>query len=444
LTCAIRKDARVAVRDATFIYEVDIRGGQPRKATRAASDGSYQSGERVLASLLGVGAGRFILSPVEGPVRGELSGTLSEQLARPIAAARGALAATTGAGTMNVDLVGLDPAIVEEYLRATPDPARTLIRRLADGASPRQMLLRGEIAPSLLEDVLADLAARGAIYAVTGTDGADLLTSAIEGAMAIARGAPRRESRRPPPDPGGLAHREAARPSPLDNPPPQASAPPSGAYVTLRLSETPPPARVDDEGSAPSSLEDAVIREISDRSPHPGSAHPRELPPIVEPSELRPRSSNPPAEDDGDARSLPSIPPDAIVPEALSADNMAATSVAVSEPTQTPPLPMPIDIVDFIVAREREPAAPAPAASAQTHALLAGGAQPLDTSEPKRTAPAAVSRRGAPPAAGLVTMRSVVSPHPKPQRSGWLGLLLAFALLLVAISYAIHGSPAAP
>ena len=133
LVCAIRKDARVAVRDATFLYEVDIRGGAPRKATRTASDGSFKSGERALAMLLGVGAGRFAVSSSTEPIRGEMTGTLSDLLIRPLAASRGALAATTGARTMEVERIVLDPEVIEEYLRATPDPARsvTVAPRLA-------------------------------------------------------------------------------------------------------------------------------------------------------------------------------------------------------------------------------------------------------------------------------------------------------------------------
>src|ERR1700722_18896209 len=88
LVGTIRKDARVAVRDASFLYEIEIRDRAPRKATRTASDGGYLSGERALASLLGVGSGRFIVSPSHEPVRGELAGTLAEQLAKPLAAAR--------------------------------------------------------------------------------------------------------------------------------------------------------------------------------------------------------------------------------------------------------------------------------------------------------------------------------------------------------------------
>src|SRR5205085_875815 len=82
------------------------------------------------------------------------------------------------------------------------EPAREIIRRIAKGASPRKMLLGGDVAPSLLEDVLADLAARGAITVVRDETGADLLTPAVEAAFAIIQGkvaSERRMSTRPPP-----------------------------------------------------------------------------------------------------------------------------------------------------------------------------------------------------------------------------------------------------
>ena len=292
LVGAARTDARVAVRDASYLYEVEIRGGAPRKATRTASDGGYQRGKRVLASLLGVGAGRFVVSPGAGPIRGELTGTLFEQLAHPVAAARGAVASSTGARTMHVGRIALDDASLEDYLRATPDPARAMIKRLGDGASPRQMLLGGEVAPALLEDVLVDLASRGAILAVEGLDGVDLLTPAVDAALAVLRG---------------------------EETPVQAAS-----HESVAPREYAPPARpaAPSDGTA-SSLEDAVMREISDRSPDPGRAHvpPSDPPPLVEPSALRKRSSNPPADDDGtlDAAEegvhIASLPPDAVVPD---------------------------------------------------------------------------------------------------------------------------------
>ena len=114
----------------------------------------------------------------------------------------------------------------------------------------------------------------------------------------------------------------------------------------------PPILHFAEEDGSPSSLADAVMREISDRSPVPGTVQGAratapgtaqgglrapaqgtvqgglDLPPIIEPSELRPRSSNPPPPDRddpefGDNAFLPSIPPDAIVPGATSNEEFA-------------------------------------------------------------------------------------------------------------------------
>jgi DNA-binding response OmpR family regulator len=363
LVCVIRRDARVAVRDATFLYEIDIRGGAPRKATRTASDGSYRSGERALASLLGVGAGRFVVTPTSEPLRGDLVGSLAEQLARPIAAARGALAATTGAAAMYVERIAVERDTLDDYLTATPEPARTLVGRLAEGDSPRQLLLGGDVAPTLLEDVLADLAARGAICGVEGADGTDLLTPAVESALAVLRGA-RQPSVLPPnarpsaPSPVGTIGpaRPGAHADPFDSGP--SLSPPSpevGAQKDPLRSEASDP-----ELSVASSLEDAVMRELSERSPSPGPTRSQpNPPPIVEPSQLRPRSSNPPAGDEDEAAPLPSIPPDAVVPEAVTVEGHLTPSIPV-EVNVTQPLPMPVDahMAPAPAARARQPSTP--------------------------------------------------------------------------------------
>ena len=117
--------------------------------------------------LLGVSAGRFIVAPpTEGALIGELTGTLAAQLEKHIASARGAMAVTTGAQATRVARVRLDPDVLAHYLSATPEPARSLIVRLSQGASPRSLLLEGQVVPSLLDDVLTDLAARGAVVSV--------------------------------------------------------------------------------------------------------------------------------------------------------------------------------------------------------------------------------------------------------------------------------------
>jgi DNA-binding response OmpR family regulator len=436
LVGAIRKDARVAVRDATFLYEIDIRGGAPRKATRTASDGAYQSGERALAMLLAVGAGRFVVSSSSEPIRGELSGTLFDLLARPIAAARGALAATTGAHTMEVERIVLDATVLEEYLRATPDPARAVLKRVAGGASPREMLLAGEVSPNLLEDVLTDLAARCAIRGVHGTGGVDLLGPAVAQAFTVLTGdAPPHRSAPPPPrsapppranlpappppapppptppprqqhetsfasDPPGANEPSFAAglsfESAFESGPPRAREPsaspdkarastsqlrtsparPSAPRLEVIDSEPPPSLQLihddDDDSDAPSSLEAAVMREISDRSPAPtgvqgGVQGGVDRPPIVEPSALRPRSSNPPAigkepSESLDEPPLPSIPPDAIVPAATSNEEFAVAAAIAGDAEVPAPADALVDgapepaVAETTVAEPPEPA----------------------------------------------------------------------------------------
>jgi len=85
----IRKDARVSVRDASCLYEIEMREGTPRRATRTAGTGDFARGPKVLGEMLGISAGRFVVAPATpGPLQGELTGSLSEQLEQHIAAAR--------------------------------------------------------------------------------------------------------------------------------------------------------------------------------------------------------------------------------------------------------------------------------------------------------------------------------------------------------------------
>ena len=209
---------------------------------------------------------------------------------------------------------------------ARPHPARR------GGESPRQMLLGGEVAPSLLEDVLADLAARGAITAVRDARGKDLLGQPGAGS-------------------DSLTHAQALSP-PTPSPTPASDVVarqlPAIAEASLKSRRPVPRSAVpashgEQEGSAaswpasgdaepPSSLEDAVIRAMSDRSPEAPGLSSSEQPPIVEPSELRPRSSNPPAA--AGAGIVGSLPPDALVPGDPSGDMPAAAVAPQPEPTE--------------------------------------------------------------------------------------------------------------
>jgi CheY-like chemotaxis protein len=207
-TCAHRPFSTLAVRDASFLYEIEIRNGRPARATRTAAGGAFERGPMVLAALLGVGAGRFVVSPLAseapGRVRPELAGSLGEQLLPHVAAARAAQRLLSGSALLAVERVGLSSDRIAAYLGATPEPARGLLRALAEGESPRALLLAGQVSARLLEDVLCDAAAHGVVASIFDTSGVNLLPAALQREEAVLLG--QRISAPPPalPEPEGL------------------------------------------------------------------------------------------------------------------------------------------------------------------------------------------------------------------------------------------------
>ncbi|WP_437926675.1 response regulator [Sorangium sp. So ce291] len=228
LSCAHRPDALVSVRDAAFLYEVLIKDGRPAGATRTAQDGTFHRGPSVLAALLGVGSGRFAVAPapeseLEAPPRPGFEGTLAEQLVPAIAAARAAQRLLHGPPLMQVERVILDLEGMGATADATPEPARSLLRALARGVSPRSVITTGEFASSLVEDVLNDVAARGGVRRVIGRDGDDLLAPAVSYEEETLRGLRRAPERAAPaavllPELGGDAAVASSRaPGELDD-----------------------------------------------------------------------------------------------------------------------------------------------------------------------------------------------------------------------------------
>ncbi|MBS2013255.1 MAG: response regulator [Deltaproteobacteria bacterium] len=173
--CAMRPEARVSVRDATFNYEIEIRDGAPHRAIRTAGDGTFQDGSRVLAAMLGVGAGRFTVSTSTASKPGNLDGNLPAQLAKPIARARASMALLLGKSGANVARVVLDEEGLDDYLRATPTMAQDIARRIQKGTPPRALVVEGVCEPSLVEDLVGDLAARGIVTGIEDAAGNDLL-----------------------------------------------------------------------------------------------------------------------------------------------------------------------------------------------------------------------------------------------------------------------------
>jgi DNA-binding response OmpR family regulator/HPt (histidine-containing phosphotransfer) domain-containing protein len=163
LACRDRRDVRISLRDAAFLFEAQIRRGQLVALTRSSADGKFVRGPAVLGSLLGAGAGRFVVEPDSSQVPSELRGTLREILTDPIARARASLGAVSAASLVRLRRLEVDRALVEPYLACTPEPAAGVARRVLAGESPAELVLSGSVPPQLLEVVLSDMARRDAV-----------------------------------------------------------------------------------------------------------------------------------------------------------------------------------------------------------------------------------------------------------------------------------------
>ncbi len=271
IVCATRPEAKVSVRDASFNYEIEIRDGAPMRATRTSGDGVVLQGTKVIAAMLGIGAGRFTVVTSSSAIEAQLDGNLASQLAKPIARARATTSLLIGTGTAKASRVVLDEHGLADYLRAMPGTVKDLALRLQAGTSPRGLLLEGACDAALVDDLICDLAARGVVASVED----DLETDLLE--PEIARLAEHADSR------AKLAPRSAT-------PPPAPQAANACATDGETLCESPEPS----DASA-GSLEDAVMREIAHRSPEPASAGaPSSRPSLIDPAVLRPRISPPP------------------------------------------------------------------------------------------------------------------------------------------------------
>ncbi len=340
LVISARPAARVSVRDASFLYEVELRGGGIQRASRTAGDGTFLRGDRVIPAMLGVGAGRFVVSSTKVAAGDEAVAPLAEQFAKPIAQARSALHATTGARMMTVAKVVLDEEDVSGYVLATPEPARDIVRRLGRGTSPREILLHGDVSPALVEDVLADLATRGAIIAVHRTDGSDALRGEAFDTSSIL------------PDPEGgknsvvPPHRSSFRPPPPPPPPPAEPVGfvtdpdadhPLGASLASAVmnavgSETreqpsaPPPEVAISGGGGSEGMPTDVAKDAAGVDASPTNLKDASIPMTVDPTaDLRPPRVNP------DGASLPGRPraPKPVVEEAAGFPRPLAAGLVV-------------------------------------------------------------------------------------------------------------------
>jgi CheY-like chemotaxis protein len=171
-------DARVVVRDAFHLFEVDLRGGELADATRTAVDGNFARGARVLPQLLGSTAGRFTATKGRGSHRPTVAGSLDGTLRRAMTQLTSVVDAVSGTALPQAAQVRFDEDVVAALLQASPERTRQLVEWLEGDKGPRDLLMEGLVAPQVLESDLVDLARRGAIAEVQGPLGEDRIEAA--------------------------------------------------------------------------------------------------------------------------------------------------------------------------------------------------------------------------------------------------------------------------
>lgn len=263
LVCSQRPNCVLSLRDATHLYEVEIREGKPVRATRTTMDGSFERGPRVFSAMLGVGAGRFSVGPLlnaemsaQAPVRADLSGSLDEQMLVATASFRAAMKLLSGEALFTAERVVFDEDAEKQLRQVMPESARSVLGRLKSGASPKMLLQSGHVDGRFLEDVLCDAACHGAVLSVIDAEGNDLLAPAVAHEIDVKKGVtPKAQESLPIPILGLEAltgmpgTTEAAVAAAKEDPPPAQTA-----DLGVLGSLSPPPARPHD-GESSVSLE---------------------------------------------------------------------------------------------------------------------------------------------------------------------------------------------
>jgi DNA-binding response OmpR family regulator len=294
-------DARVTVRDAWNLFEIDLRGGELVHLTRTATDGSFARGEGALRQLLGASAGRFVVAPGEPSGRITFHEPLDVLLERGTQQLGALVDAVSGPGLPLADRVDLDEDVLAPLLRTSPAPSRALIERLRAGESPRALVVSGEHAPQDVEGVLVDLARRGALRGVRGHQGEDRVAEALAARTAELR---------------------AARPvRALSASPTRALPPPPAEAATLVTAVTEPAAEVTLPGTLPS----------PDASPGAGEEPPGD-PALLEATSGSGASEYPPASEED-------VTSGSLYPEALRDDVSAHVSPEAHDTLRMEPKP---------------------------------------------------------------------------------------------------------
>ncbi len=174
-----RPDARIVLRDARNLFEIDIRQGNLVELTQTASDGSFLRGEEALQRLLEVVSGRYTVTHSTSPVRNRFQEPLHQLLHQTANRLGALLDCVSNANLMQVKEIAFDRDLLKSILEVSPKSAHEIVACLEKGQSPQETIVAGRFAPQQLESLFEDLARRGAITGVFAADGSDMIAKAL-------------------------------------------------------------------------------------------------------------------------------------------------------------------------------------------------------------------------------------------------------------------------
>lgn len=425
LACREERDARVSVRDAAFLFEAMVRRGQLVSVTRSSQDGSFARGAEVLPSLLGVTAGRFVVTPDSSPCRADLGGSIAELLETPVKGARKALKAVAASSLVRLARLELDRPLVEAYLASTPEPAAALTRRLLAGKKPKDLVLEGT-ASWMLEAVLSDIARRGGVLvaehdpaSIPVAEPSDPPPPRWEPPVAASPAAPPVSSPEPNRAPADAPNEVAAFSKTIEDPPLRVSGP--GATLPLSQSVTP-------------ALDTVALGVTSATLPETGTLEGMGGIARVTARDPRPPESSSPeliAEDAGE---------DVLGLFAEAEAKSAPSLMSHVAPTVRADPPRPGDTLQMTPAPTPEPAAtPAdsPAAKSSEPPFAAVAAKTLMSNSPERPPKSTRDQPTQPPSSRIGKKPGPRAPAPKPQEpavSSW-GMVFLKGLVAFAVAF---------
>ncbi len=166
----LRPDAKVVLRAAHSMFELDLRQGMLMSASRTAIDGHYASGMGSLVAFLASRTGVFQVTEITAPVKAKFAGGTVSTLQEAFARLSGlVLSFELGATLAAVRAIKLDDQALQALLKFSPPERKSLIQQLAGGAPPLALL--GEsVDAAAVRDALRDLLRHGALLDIETPD----------------------------------------------------------------------------------------------------------------------------------------------------------------------------------------------------------------------------------------------------------------------------------